>query len=321
MKYGSASFGVLLVDGINMLGAKPKNVSQKIELLTEQTNGLGDSHEEHTPTGMTRATFSQDGALFDDGTNSMHAALKAHGSASRIVCVADQGNVIGQPFTGCVGETLVGYEVLVTNGALAKANAAYQISGDVEEGIVVQSHAQKSADWNTHTDGVTIDQAANLGQRVIPITSNSAANPSIVTTPTAHGLASGAIVVISGVAGSTPTINGERTVTVIDATHFSVPVNVTVAGTGGSLVRGDTPSGGAGYLEVSELTGLTGFVGKIRDSPDNVTFADLATFANVTAAPTAQRVAVSGTVDRYLSFDGNVTGTGTITPFAGFARA
>jgi hypothetical protein len=79
-------------------------------------------------------------------------------------------------------------------------------------------------------------------------------------------------------------------------------------------------SGGAGYLEVTAMSGFTGFVGKIRDSPDDVTYADLVTFSNVTAGPAAERVAVAGSVDRYLSFNGDVTGTGSITPFVGFAR-
>ena len=69
------------------------------------------------------------------------------------------------------------------------------------------------------------------------------------------------------------------------------------------------------------MAGFTGFVGTIRDSADDVTYADLITFANVVGAPEAQRIEVAGVVDRYLSYDGNVTGAGSITPFVGFARA
>lgn len=84
-----------------------------------------------------------------------------------------------------------------------------------------------------------------------------------------------------------------------------------------------SPDGGIGFQQVSAMSGFTGFVGKIQDSADNVTFADLVTFTNVTAAPgtgAAETVSVSGTVDRYLAFVGNVTGTGSITAFSGFAR-
>lgn len=78
--------------------------------------------------------------------------------------------------------------------------------------------------------------------------------------------------------------------------------------------------GGAGYLQVSAFSGFSGFIGKIRHSSDDSTYADLITFTDVTSAPNAQRVTVSGTVNQHLAFDGNVTGTGSITVMAGFAR-
>lgn len=71
---------------------------------------------------------------------------------------------------------------------------------------------------------------------VTPITSSSVANPTTITTPRPHGLTTGDSIVISGHAGSTPSINGTRTVTVTGPTTFTIPVNVTVAGAGGKLV-------------------------------------------------------------------------------------
>lgn len=70
------------------------------------------------------------------------------------------------------------------------------------------------------------------------IVSNTLANPTIITTTNAHGLTSGDIIQIFS-SNSTPTINGERVVTVLSATTFSVPVNVTVAGTAGYFVTND----------------------------------------------------------------------------------
>lgn len=66
------------------------------------------------------------------------------------------------------------------------------------------------------------------------ITSNSVANPTVVTTPLAHGLTSGDTVIITGVTGSTPSINSSYTATVTGTNTFTVPVNVTVGGTGGA---------------------------------------------------------------------------------------
>lgn len=79
-------------------------------------------------------------------------------------------------------------------------------------------------------------------------------------------------------------------------------------------------AGGVGYLQVTAFSGFTGFVAKIRHSADDVTYADLVTFTNVTSGPTAQRVAVAGTVNRHLAVDGNVTGTGSVTCLIGFKR-
>ena len=72
------------------------------------------------------------------------------------------------------------------------------------------------------------------------ISANTLANPTVVTTTTAHGYVSGDTVVISG-SNSTPTINGSRVVTVISPTTFSVPVNVTTAGTAGSVYNTSQP--------------------------------------------------------------------------------
>ena len=67
------------------------------------------------------------------------------------------------------------------------------------------------------------------------ILTSSAANPTIITTAAPHGYVTGDQVVVEKHLGSTPSVDGEHAVTVIDATHFSVPVNVTIAGFGGRV--------------------------------------------------------------------------------------
>lgn len=83
--------------------------------------------------------------------------------------------------------------------------------------------------------------------------------------------------------------------------------------------------GGAGYLQVSALTlgGYTSVTIKIRHSADDMTYADLITFAAVTVAPTAERLTVTGTVNRHLAHSWLFNGAGagqTITYMVGFAR-
>jgi hypothetical protein len=70
----------------------------------------------------------------------------------------------------------------------------------------------------------------------IAITTSSVAANSTITTATPHKLATGNKVVIRNHVGSTPSINDTLyTVTVTGANTFTIPVNVTVAGAGGTL--------------------------------------------------------------------------------------
>lgn len=72
----------------------------------------------------------------------------------------------------------------------------------------------------------------------------AAGGVSVIETETPHGFANGDVVWIVGHIGSTPAIDNSTTgyrATFIDTTHFSIPVNVTVAGQFGvaSNVCGD----------------------------------------------------------------------------------
>lgn len=320
-KFGSASV-VFLVGGFNYLAAKVKTLSHKFESLTEEDWGLGDNAVTHCPVGVSRLTLTQSGAFFDTTANSSHTALVTQpttpAAVPKVVCLGVAGNLAGAPFEGISGDYTHSYEVLGELSGLTKANGGHAIKGKREPGQIIQPLEVKTVDWDT--EGAGVDNAV-VAQRVIPITSNSQASPTVVTTPVPHGLTTGQVIVISGVTGSDADVNGERTVTVLTETTFSVPVNAgTAPGTGGSLVLASTVAGGAGYLQVTAASGFTNFVGKIRDSADDLTYSDLVTFADNVAAPFAERVEVAGTVDRYLAFDGNVTGSGSITAFAGFSR-
>lgn len=78
---------------------------------------------------------------------------------------------------------------------------------------------------------VKYEEAAAVGGAIV---SSSVANPTVITTTTAHGLVTGQQVAIAGHSGSTPSINATHTVTVTGASTFTIPVNVTVGGTGGT---------------------------------------------------------------------------------------
>lgn len=69
----------------------------------------------------------------------------------------------------------------------------------------------------------------------VAITSSSVADPTSITTSAPHALTSGDVVTIAGHTGATPSINGSWVATVVDTTHFTIPVAVTVGGTGGTV--------------------------------------------------------------------------------------
>jgi predicted secreted protein len=83
------------------------------------------------------------------------------------------------------------------------------------------------------------------------IATSSVANPSVITTTVPHGMESGDVVNIAGHSGSTPALAGPYTITKISDLSYSIPVNVTVAGTGGTATPVDD------YETVGEIVSVT----------------------------------------------------------------
>lgn len=101
-----------------------------------------------------------------------------------------------------------------------------------------------------------------------------------------------------------------------DATTFTASGTATVVDNGAS-----STNGAAGVLHFFRLSAGTAVV-KIQHSSDNSTFADLVTFSNVVAATServCERVAVTGTVNRYTRCVYTITG-GTAVFHAALAR-
>lgn len=83
-----------------------------------------------------------------------------------------------------------------------------------------------------------------------------------------------------------------------------------------------TSSGGTAYLHVTANTRTAASTFKVQHSVDNVTWADLATFASVSGTTTtAEKVVVVGTVNRYVRANHAPGGsTGSVTYSMTFAR-
>lgn len=81
-------------------------------------------------------------------------------------------------------------------------------------------------------------------------------------------------------------------------------------------------NGAAGYLEYSAFSGFTGVAVKFQHSTDNSSWSDITggAFTSVTSAPGAQRIAMTGTINRYTRMVVTVTGSGSITVAVALAR-
>lgn len=149
-----------------------------------------------------------------------------------------------------------------------------------------ETHPDATTQYLCINDGTSlylIDTSNNvLVMNNVVVSTSSVAVSSVITTATAHGLATGNRVIIRNHAGSTPSINNTiYTVTVLTPTTFSIPVNVTVAGTGGTI--GVFP-GNVGSIEF--LDGYM-FVGTVAGRIYNCDFNDPTTW-NTTSYITAQ---------------------------------
>lgn len=325
-KYSGPNFSLLLVDGYNITPAITEGVTMGYENITQETHPFGQANEENSPIGITKGEISAMNGLFDATVDPLHGGNTDATGAFRVINAAIEDNAPGRYCLGFEAPITAKIEVLDQKDGLAKMNVTYRHSGEVDDCQIIQDLKSFTASWDTKTGGANaadtpVDYCAYDGNRAVGITSNSVANPTIVTCAKAHGLTSGDKVLISGNTGSTPAINGIQTVTVISSTTFSVPVNVTVGGSGGQFVRATTRLGGSAYMHCTAYSGFTNVVLKIMHSPDDVTYAALVTFTTITAANAHQRTTVApGNIDRYLSSNGTVTGSGSITVFSAFSR-
>lgn len=82
-----------------------------------------------------------------------------------------------------------------------------------------------------------------------------------------------------------------------------------------------TTNGGVAHIHCTAFSGLTGCVNYIEHSTDDSTWVTLVTFTNLTAVGKERVVVAAGTtVRQYLRARTDVTGTGSITYAAAFAR-
>jgi hypothetical protein len=86
--------------------------------------------------------------------------------------------------------------------------------------------------WHNSGFTITSNTAQVIGNT---ISSSSVANPTVITCSANVPFANGDVVNIQGHTGSTPEISGSYTISNVSGATFTIPVNVTVGGSGGTV--------------------------------------------------------------------------------------
>ncbi len=141
-RYGGDQVGFVLFGGYDVRGTLTE-VETEREVVLEDVTTLGVADAAWQPVGLKRGAMSQRG-FWDDATNSVHDMLV--GLAQRVACIGLEGNTFGKKFIGWAGAITVKYRRIASKGALHKAEADYQVTGAVEEGIILHVDQSESAD-------------------------------------------------------------------------------------------------------------------------------------------------------------------------------
>lgn len=186
----------------------------------------------------------------------------------------DDGVIVGDNSSDWTGMPATWAAMPATwNEILSGANPFYyttpeiDLESDVKMSVLASIQGVGSPDITIQTG--TDSDGAVVG--TVSITSSSVANPSNILA-VGHGMITGEEVRIFGHSGSTPDINGFHTVTRIDDDNYTIPVNVTTGGTGGSSEHFKVPAVETiRYLKVRvKMTGANSLLSELTtivDSP------------------------------------------------------
>jgi hypothetical protein len=149
----------------------------------------------------------------------------------------------------------------ISGGGIQSANEIPPLAKDIE------LYKDNMFYANTQTRHRLFNSLLTIGdfENVKTISAISAAGPTNITTSADHELNSGDVIYIYN-SDSTPSVDGQYTITKVDATNFTIPVTVTIAGSAGTMSQipqilitdseGSTSEvfGFRGVTEVTEIT-------------------------------------------------------------------
>ena len=199
-------------------------------VLTEIATWLSDIGTEADQEEITSTTFSP-------GSNTPLKTTLFGATDRGYTLTGDWSPAVETFFSALDGLTNIAYEHSPEGTAVGKV----RIFGSVNVGAW-SGPQQTAAGHITFTVSLAVNtrtvETIVTPPATIAITSSSVADPTVLTTA-AHGITVGArdVVTIAGHTGSTPSINGTFEATALSSTTLSIPVNVTVGGTGGTLQK------------------------------------------------------------------------------------
>jgi hypothetical protein len=211
-----------------------------LEIATEEVNiGIMDQIMDARGDYL---VYSVDVAI-EEGVNAYAIPDRAHGNKLRDAQIVDENGSIIFELSQVTLEEIKDYEGPYSLGAY---NVFYLQNNMVMLPVQGSSAGYYLRMWfymrpnklvqitraATATGVPTTYQVDNVDPLSGSITDISVANPTVITSAS-HGLFSGDTIVISG-SDSTPVVDGDYTVTVLDEDTFTVEVDVTVAGASGS---------------------------------------------------------------------------------------
>jgi hypothetical protein len=311
--YGWEDVAILLIDGYDFLPYLVEDLTlPESKAILDEFRPAGsrwprrmDSHARDTKNPFSHTT------VHETGTGTPDALLATLPQGGPLV-ISIQGNVAGRKAI-CGLLATSAYDIAPSVDKLTRAKAEHGVDGRLYEGHILHAQIPETADFNTESTAIDNGHAADA----VTISSSSVANPTVITTAAPHELVTGDVVLIAGHTGSTPAVDGVRTVTVVSPTTFTVAVNVSVGGTGGTVQRQNTRNGATLFIQVPDtdldpftLGGHTALALDVRGSNDGSTYAGLAVASSFTVR-NGVMVEVSGNIPRHIACGGDFTGAGS----------
>jgi len=261
-----------------------------------------------TQLAHSRLPLLRDGSMgftvFMDPANA-HPVLSALPTADTAMEALLPPQAIGNPVAALVARQVNYDPNRAADGALTMKVEGQGDGYGLEWGVALTPGLRTDT---TATNGTSLDQGAGFSTPAVPAS----------TTPVTNTAPIAASVTISGGTVSNVAVNGISAGSG-DGT-YTVPAGQTIAVTYSAAPTWtwtlQTAYGAQCYVQVTAFTGTSVTV-TVQHAPDNSTWTTLAAFTAVTAAPAWQRVAVTGTVARYLRVI--TAGTFTSATFAAMA--